>query len=97
MNYGQQLKWLIRNKGLSQRDVAKGINVPEMTLSNWTRMEFPPLEGIISICKFLQEPLSRFFLDEEPFTNQEKELFKEFSRFSIDQQERIIALLKGFE
>lgn len=97
MNYGYKIKWLIKNKGLSQRDVAKGINVPEMTLSNWTRMEFPPLEGIVLVCNYLQEPLSRFFLDEDAFTVQEKELFEEFSRFSPDQQGLIISMLKGFK
>lgn len=87
-NYGEILKQAIKNRGYSQRDIAKVLNVSEMTLSNWTRMPYPPLEAIEMICKYLQEPLSRFFADDD-------ELMLHISRLTPDQQSRLIEFLKS--
>lgn len=52
-NYSEILKQAIKNSGYSQHNIAKVLNVSEMTLSNWTRMPYPPLEAIEMICKYL--------------------------------------------
>lgn len=99
MHYGNRLKWLIKNKGFFQKDIAAALNVPENTLSDWTAKEFPPLERIEAVCSVLQIPVSRFFIDPdndlsiEP-TARESELLRIFNDFSEEQQEKVLRMLE---
>ncbi|PKL17923.1 MAG: hypothetical protein CVV49_08495 [Spirochaetae bacterium HGW-Spirochaetae-5] len=103
MNYGSRLKWLIKNKGFSQRDIAADLGVPESTMSHWTTTDYPPLDQIESICKILQIPVSRFFAEDSDsyveVSPEEMELLKVFGEFSEEQREKlleVIDILKGF-
>jgi len=101
MHYGNKLKWLIKNKGLSQRDVAQRLNVPETTLSGWTLNEYPPLDAIESVCRVLQIPVSRFFAEDSDsyveVSPEEMQLLKAFGEFPEERRKellRIIEMLK---
>lgn len=94
MNFGNKIKWIIKNRGLSQREVAAMIEVPESTLSRWTSMDYPDLKDIEAICKALDIPLYRFFSDVDLSVN-EKELLRAFGKLSPDQQARLIEFLKS--
>jgi len=103
MNYGNRLKWLIKNKGFSQREIALSLDVPESTLSDWTSLEYPSLESIESICVILQIPLSRFFAeDSDSFVEvsaEEMQLLMAFGEFSEERKIeilKVIDILKGF-
>jgi len=103
MNYGSRLKWLIKNKGFSQRDIAVELGVPESTMSHWTTTDYPPLDQIESICRILQIPVSRFFAEDSDqyveVSLQEQELLKVFNTFSDEQKEKlleVVDILKGF-
>jgi transcriptional regulator with XRE-family HTH domain len=103
MHYGNRLKWLIKNKGFTQKDVAVTLGVPETTLSDWTVKEFPPLEAVESICGILQIPVSRFFAeDTDQFievSTEEMQLIKSFGEFTEERQRellRVIEILKGW-
>jgi len=103
MHYGNKLKWLIKNKGLSQRDVAQRLNVPETTLSGWTLNEYPPLDAIESVCSILQIPISRFFAEDSDLyvevSPDEMQLLKAFWEFPEGRKRdllRIIDILRGW-
>jgi transcriptional regulator with XRE-family HTH domain len=103
MNYGNRLKWLIKNKGFSQREIAAELGVPESTLSDWTVKDYPSLEHIEAVCRVLQIPVSRFFAEDSDqyveVSLQEQELLKVFNTFSDEQKEKlleVVDILKGF-
>jgi len=98
MNYGSRLKWLIKNKGFSQRDIAVELGVPESNMSYWTTTDYPPLDQIESICRILQIPVSRFFAEDSDqyveVSPQEQELLKVFNAFSDEQKEKLLKLIE---
>ncbi|MCP4132821.1 MAG: helix-turn-helix transcriptional regulator [bacterium] len=61
--YGPKLKKLIKAKGFSQKKIAEITGTPETTVSNWTKIEFPPLEAIKKICVILEVPIWEFFFE----------------------------------
>jgi len=98
--YGNKLKWLIKNKGFSQREIAAELDIPESTLSDWTHMPYPAIESIEAICSILKTPLSRFFADLESdstveITPQEARLLKIFNEFPEEKREAVLRILEG--
>lgn len=63
--YGNRIKKIVKKAGLSQKQVAQKLNVPESTFSNWIKVEYPPLEAIEKICGVMNIELWEFFLDEK--------------------------------
>jgi transcriptional regulator with XRE-family HTH domain len=98
MHYGNRLKWLIKNKGFSQRDVAADLSVAESTVSEWTVKEFPPLEAVASVCRVLEIPVSRFFAeDSDQFVEvspEEMQLIKVYGEFSEEQKEKVMRMIE---
>jgi len=103
MNYGDRLKWIIKNRGFSQRDVALKLGIAETTLSPWISKEFPPLEAIESVCRILQIPVSRFFAEDSDsyveVSAEEMQILKAFGEFPEERKSelmRIIEILRGW-
>lgn len=103
MNYGNRLKWLIKNKGFSQRDIAADLSVPESNMSHWTSIDYPPLEIIESACRVLEIPVSRFFAEDSDqlieVSPEEMQLLKAFGEFPEERKRellRIVEILKGW-
>lgn len=99
MKYGKKLKWLIKNKGFSQKDIALKLDIPESTLSNWITKDNPDIESIEAVCRALKVPLSHFFSDPDKdslieVTDQERELLKAFREFSDDRRVKVLRIVK---
>jgi len=96
--YGKKLKWLIKNKGFSQRDIAIKLGLPESTISALMYKEFPDLEKIDAICKVLNVPISRIFLSDTDslieVTEQERELLTAFRDFSDSKKVKVLRIVK---
>lgn len=96
--YGKKLKWLIRNKGFSQRDIAARLGLPESTVSALMYKEFPDLEKIDAICKVLNVPISRIFMSDTDniveVTDQERDLLKAFRGFSEERRVKVLRIIK---
>lgn len=102
MHYGNRIKWLIKNKGFSQREIATALDVPETTLSNWTLTEYPGIEAVESVCGVLGISVSRFFADLDSdsvieVTAQERALIKAFGEFSEEQREKLLRIVEGLK
>jgi transcriptional regulator with XRE-family HTH domain len=98
--YGNKLKWLIKNKGFSQREIAAALDISESTLSYWTHMPYPSVESIEAICNILKIPISRFFVDLDndstvEITPQEARLLKIFNEFPEEKREAVLRILEG--
>ena len=65
MGYGGNLRELIKKSGLNQLQLAEKINVSGSTITHWCNAEYPPLEGVEKICKYLDVSLSEFFQTSE--------------------------------
>lgn len=63
--YGSKLKKIIKERGYSQKEIAKKINVPESTISSWINSENPPLDAIDKVCKAVNLKLWEFFITSE--------------------------------
>ncbi len=61
--HGQRLKKLLRERGVTQKELSEKLSIPETTVSGWTRQQYPPLENIEKCCQALGVPLWQFFLD----------------------------------
>jgi transcriptional regulator with XRE-family HTH domain len=103
MNYGDRLKWIIKNRGFSQRDVSLKLGIAETTLSTWISKEFPPLEAIESVCRILEIPVSRFFAEDSDsyveVSGEEMQILKTFGEFPEERRRgllRIIEILRGW-
>ena len=52
-NFKERLRELRNDKGLKQSQVAKALNIPESTYSNWEQgRREPDINGIIMLCKY---------------------------------------------
>ncbi len=69
MKYGWKLRYLIKEKGFNQEEIAKKIDVSKSTLSFWVNSEYPPLHGIEKICEVLNIDLYKFFMGERDLDN----------------------------
>lgn len=65
MKYGSRLREIIKGSSFNQVELAEKIGVSKSTISFWINSEFPPLEGIESICNALEIPVYRFFMGEQ--------------------------------
>lgn len=75
----------------------------ESTVSEWTAKEFPPMEAIVSVCRVLEIPVSRFFAeDSDQFVEvsaEEMQLLKAYGEFPEERRRellRIVEILKGW-
>ena len=99
--YNKNIKWMIKNSKYSQKELARLCGISETVMSRIVNQDIQEFEIVDKICGFLGVPVSRVFdrkADElSILSDQEKRMLQEFSRFSPDQQELIIAMLKGFK
>ena len=65
MKYGSRLRELIKSSNFNQVEVAEKIGVSKSTISFWINSEYPPLDGVESVCNALDMPLYRFFMSNE--------------------------------
>lgn len=61
--YGQKIKQVLKNRNISQKELSDLINIPPTTINGWTKKSYPLLENIEKVCKALNMPLWKFFLD----------------------------------
>ena len=61
--YGQKIKQVLKNRNISQKELSDLIKIPPTTINGWTKKSYPLLENIEKVCKALDMPLWRFFLD----------------------------------
>ncbi|HPV99322.1 MAG TPA: helix-turn-helix transcriptional regulator [Spirochaetota bacterium] len=61
--YGQKLKQVLKSRNITQKELSDLINIPPTTINGWTKKSYPLLENIEKVCKALNMPLWRFFLD----------------------------------
>ena len=97
-HYGGKIQALIYNRGSSQRRTAEGIGIPESTLSRWIDMNLPPLGGIVAICEYHGEPLSRFFSGSgdtlQNVTAEEADILHELRRIDPENRAALLDFVK---
>ena len=63
MDYKISLKAARVNAELTQKDVAKYMNVTKETISNWENAKsFPKANSLVTLCEFYGVPLDNIFL-----------------------------------
>jgi transcriptional regulator with XRE-family HTH domain len=65
MKYGSRLRELIKISEFNQAELADKIGVSKSTISFWINSEFPPLDGIESVCNAIDMPIYRFFMSDK--------------------------------
>lgn len=63
--YGQKLKSIVKQSGLSQTNLADKMGVAQSTVSTWYNSIYPPLEVIEKVCAELDVPLWQFFAPDD--------------------------------
>jgi transcriptional regulator with XRE-family HTH domain len=62
--YGEKIKQLRKNAGLSQADLASLIGVSRPNISFWENSAYPPLDAIEKVCNALNIEVWRFFIND---------------------------------
>lgn len=60
---GKRLEEILDQKGLSQIDLSKLINVPQTTISGWVNHDYITLKNIQKVCEKLNMSLWEYFVD----------------------------------
>lgn len=99
--YGSRLKYYINRSGMTQQYVANQAEIPESSLSNFIRQEYPPLDAVVKVCAALDVPLNVFFSDPENTKNialdeKEYKLLSLFKKLPIELQTDAIIQLNVF-
>lgn len=104
MDVGHHIKQILKREHRTQKALAKYLNIPEATLSNWLRIKDRevPAEHVISICEFLN--VSPYYLltgeeknsSSEQLREEEQKILEYFKRLSQEKREQLIGVIEEF-
>lgn len=100
----ERLKNLLKNQGMTQRQLAERLGINEKTLSDRLNRDLITVTELLEILKVLEYPVGRFLVDYDAdklveIDARERELLKLFREFSEEQREKVLRMLeimKGF-
>lgn len=64
IRYGSKIKSMIKESGLTLKEISEKMDIPASTISSWYKSEYPPLEAIIKLCEFFGISVAEFFWDD---------------------------------
>ncbi len=95
----EKLKNLLKNRKMTQRQLAERLGVNEKTLNRRLQDDLITVTELLEILKILDYPVGRFLVDYDSdklveVDAREKELLRLFREFSEEQQVTVLRIVK---
>ncbi len=95
----EKILYMQRQRGWTQRELAKRAHISQSTLSSLTRNHFQPtLPTLEALCQAFGITLAQFFAEDPSstqLTDEHKELVRCYSMLTPSQQQAVLTLLKS--
>lgn len=90
MNFGEKLKQLRKQKGLSQEQLAEKIYVSRQTITKWESGNgIPDIENLLAISSLFNESLDSLLSEEKSLLSKRDFIYESRTEYDLDAQKKI--------
>ncbi len=96
--FGERLKELRLEKGYTQNQIAKILNVSGNTIYAWENNSMPTLTNVIKVCEAMNITLEQFFCGEANYrlSDDEQKFLNEWFALTDTQKNAILTLINNY-